>query len=370
MNVLYILPVGERGGAERIVESWVGAHSSHVRPFVVMPPGPLLDSFQSMGVWAVAPPNFRMSRLIDSVIFLGKIIKENKIDLIHSSMPKGHLFGGIASLFFGVKELWFNHGPISGEYWQGFIPLIPSKRLLVNSEYMYRMQLNTLYASRELKIQRLGINTALIRPSAERRNAFRERYNLSPETLVIGVFGRLVRLKGQDVMLKAMAKLKTMLPNGSLVCFLVGGTLFGLEEDYSIEVRSLIKSLHLENEVVMVNHTDDVYDYYDLIDVLVNPSVSPETFGLVVAEAMAKEKVVVASDAGGPRELIEHSSSGFLVKPGNEDELANTLFSIANMDVQRRAEMGRKARSFIVKNYDLSVSVKALEKSYEEVVGL
>ncbi len=369
MNVLYVLPVGERGGAERIVESWVAGHTRRVTPFVVMPEGPLLSSFNGMGVRAFAPDNFRMSNIWESVKFLKQLICKEKINLIHSSMPKGHLFGGLAAHISRTKEIWFNHGPVSKDYYQGIIPLIPTDRLLVNSEYMYGMQAATLYNARSLRIQRLGIDTKLIYPMVSQRRILREKHNISDDIFVVGVFGRLIRLKGQDLFLKAFAKLKKMNPSKRIVCIFVGGTLFGLESDYSTQLNSLIKSLDLSNDVILIDHTDDVYGYYDFVDVIVNPSIEPETFGLVVAEGMAKEKVVVASNAGGPRELIQHGVSGFLFEPGNDDELASLLLKITRLDFQSRSLIGRTARCFIENNYELSKSIESLENSYEEVLS-
>lgn len=368
MNVLYILPVGERGGAERIVESWVAAHTSNVTPFVVMPHGPLIDSFKSLGVWASGPEEFRMSNLLGSVRFLNQVIRRQKIDLIHSSMPKSHLFGGIAAQVSGTREIWFNHGPISNSYYQGLIPLIPSAGLLVNSQYMYTRQASTLYSARRLRLQRLGIDTKLIRPRQDQRRILRDQYRLSDDAVVLGVFGRLVSLKGQDLVLLALARLKEVLPKTRIICFFVGGTLFGLESEYSNRLRSMIDSLGLIDDVVMTDHADDVYGYYDMVDIVVNPSVVPETFGLVVAEAMAKEKIVIASDAGGPRELLQHGVSGFLFRLGDAKELADQLTNVIELNSQTRAIISHEARDFIVNNHDISASVKMLESFYEEVL--
>jgi glycosyltransferase involved in cell wall biosynthesis len=369
LKVLYILPVGERGGAERIVESWAASHTSRVEPFVVMPEGPLLGSFRKRGVWAAAPPRFKMSNLHGSIRYLRALIVERGIDLIHSSMPKGHLFGSLAALASGRPELWFNHGPISPSYFQGLLPLLPTRAVLVNSQYMRRMQAATLFNARELRVQRLGVDTENIKPRIDARSCLRRRYGISDDTCVLGVFGRLVRWKGQDLLLKAIARMRTAMPDRKLSCFLIGGTLFQIEKEYQSELQTLAEQLNLRDIVIMTGHIDDVYDHFDLVDIVIHTSVIPEPFGLVVAEGMAKGKIVVATQEGGPGEMIEHGRTGFVYPIGNVDLLTATLNHVLELSDDERRRVAQAARISVSDHFSLSRSVESLEDLYEEMLS-
>jgi glycosyltransferase involved in cell wall biosynthesis len=368
MRVLYVLPVGERGGAERAVETWTAAHTPRVEPFVVMPPGPLVDRFRERGVRAEAPDCFRLSHLPAAVGYLRDFIRANRIDLVHSTMGKGHLFGALGALASGRPEVWFSHGPIAPRRWQGWIPLLPSAAVLVNSEYMRRCQAATWFRASELHTIPMGVDTAAFAPDAAARRRRREALGVDERTFVIGFFGRLARWKGQHVLLEALARAKDTLDVPVRACF-VGGSPFGIDAEYRGELVELATRFGLGNCVHFTGHVDDVRDWLDASDAVVHGSTVPEPFGLVVAEAMAKARVVVATATGGPAETIEHDRAGFLYPAGDAGALARLLSRVAAMSTDARAAIGAAARASIVARHDVAVSVGALESLYADILA-
>jgi len=87
-----------------------------------------------------------------------------------------------------------------------------------------------------------------------------------------------------------------------------------------------------------------------------------EGFGLVVAEAMACERVVVATDCGGVSEVV--GSEGFLVEPNNNILLAQALDKALDLSDDERSSIGVSARKRIIDNYSLSANVEAYLKLY------
>jgi glycosyltransferase involved in cell wall biosynthesis len=369
MKVLYILPVGERGGAERMVEMWAAAHTPRVTPIVVMPDGPLLQSFEALGVKAYAPPDFRMSNLRRSILFLRDLIHRESVDLIHSSMPKGHLFGALAAAASGRKEIWFSHGPISGNWYQGLLPLLPSCALLVNSRYMFDLQSRTLYNAKRICLQPLGIDVAALAPSADVRADRRREHHVRDDAFVIGFFGRIARWKGQHVLLEALGMLRGVDGFESIQCMLIGGNQFGLDEEYRRELIDMIDRLGLQSCVSMTGHIDDVYGHFDMADLVVHASTVPEPFGLVVAEGMAKGKVVIATCEGGPGEMIRHDQTGLVYRAGDSAALAEQIVRVLRMSAAERQNMGLAARRSITDTHSLTVSVACLESFYEQVLA-
>jgi glycosyltransferase involved in cell wall biosynthesis len=100
---------------------------------------------------------------------------------------------------------------------------------------------------------------------------------------------------------------------------------------------------------------DEVRRYYSVMDILVYPRVSSRltelTTPLKPLEAMAMEKVVVGSDVGGIRELLDDGETGFLVEPGNPHALAKCLSALIGNETARRA-VGKNAREFVVRERD------------------
>lgn len=374
-NILYVLSVSERGGAERIVESWTSNHSRDFRAHVVVPAdGPVAQSLRKLGVQTVVPPSFRIRSLHKAVRFLKDYIKSEHIDLIHSTMPKAHLFGGLASLHSGCPEIWFHHGPLSSTKYQGLIPLIPSAAVLVASKYMEQVQSATYYSAKTVKRVPLGLDIEALAPNVANRERLRTQYGMSDDVLCIGMFGRLIQWKGQHVVVEALRLCRDRNPRMKFQCFFVGGTLFGREPEYRASLETTIAQQNLRQNVTFTGHVTDVYPYYDMTDVVIHASTVPEPFGLVVSEAMAKERIVVATTGGGPSEMIRDGETGFLYSAADAGRLADILLDI--YERRQRADtrealraIGARARAHIAAEYSITHSVQQLETLYREILG-
>ena len=130
--------------------------------------------------------------------------------------------------------------------------------------------------------------------------------------------GRLVHKKGFDILLEAFARLPQAFSDVQRI--LVGE---GPEEG---DLRARIKQLRLEHRVVMWGRASrsDVYSLMSGCRLFVVPS-RDEPFGLVVLEAMACAKPIVASKSGGPEEILTHEVNGLLVEKESPEELAKAI---------------------------------------------
>jgi glycosyltransferase involved in cell wall biosynthesis len=104
------------------------------------------------------------------------------------------------------------------------------------------------------------------------------------------------------------------------------------------------------------------------VDVVVHASVRPEPFGRVILEAMLLGKPVVAADAGGVPELIQHGETGYLVPPGDPDRLAQCLREIL-ADPETAAAVGERAREWARQKFSLQRHVAEMSAIYDRVVG-
>lgn len=159
------------------------------------------------------------------------------------------------------------------------------------------------------------------------------------DNLVIGMVGRLSQWKGQHVFIEAFSK---AFPDGGATGVIVGSAMFG-EGAYEEELKQQIVDLGLQERVTLAGFTTDVAGYLNQFDILVHASVIPEPFGQVVAEGMAAGLPVIASDAGGPSEVIESGVTGILLPPGDVDALAAAMVELGNSR-QKRLALGAAAR--------------------------
>jgi len=159
--------------------------------------------------------------------------------------------------------------------------------------------------------------------------------------------GRLAPWKGQHVFLEAFAR---AFPAGgagadegtrSAEALLVGSALFG-EDDYVAALHAQVADLGLEGRVRFTGFVDDVAALLAEVDVVVHASVVAEPFGQVVVEAMAAGRPVIASDLGGPAEVVTDGVDGLLSPAGDADALAACLVRLAD-DAGLRLRLGRAA---------------------------
>jgi L-malate glycosyltransferase len=175
-----------------------------------------------------------------------------------------------------------------------------------------------------------------------------ERRRLCPEipdgAKVIGIVGRLVRLKGHLTLLQAIRTIIWQAPDTFLLVIGEGpdGSLFRQEARTLDIERNVIWKGRVEPEVLP--------QYYHIMDVLAMPS-HWEGFGLTAAEAMAAGKPVVGTDVPGLREVVAEGVTGFLVPVGDAGALATKLRVLLSGDGKAN-EMGRNGLSRVRTLFD------------------
>ena len=147
----------------------------------------------------------------------------------------------------------------------------------------------------------------------------RQELNLGAQDFVIGTMGRLVPVKGLETFLKAARIIRGRKNNAK---FVIAGD--GPLKD---TLRALVRQHGLEQDVLFLGHRDDSYDILAMMDVLVLPSLS-EGIPMVLLEALALARPVVASRVGGIPEVIEDRVTGWLVGAGREGELAEACMAL------------------------------------------
>lgn len=157
-----------------------------------------------------------------------------------------------------------------------------------------------------------GVNEDML-SSTERRD--------SGDTLRLLFLGRITPWKAPDVAIRALRSLRDLGINATLT--VAGGVHFG-EQQYADELHALADK---DPDTEIVGHIDDVWDLLGSHDVLVHCSTVPEPFGQVVVQALAAGTIAVASQHGGPLEILGGSPVPLLYKPGDPEDLARVLLN-------------------------------------------
>ncbi|MCA9392596.1 MAG: glycosyltransferase family 4 protein [Candidatus Omnitrophica bacterium] len=191
----------------------------------------------------------------------------------------------------------------------------------------------------------------------EDRTACRERHGLGDEP-VVGIIARLSDVKGIDILIETIPRVKERIPEVKLV--IMGE---GREEQ---ALKDLVRQRHLEGTVRFFSGVDDMALCLNMFDVFVMPS-RQEGLGLSVLEAQACGLCVVASRVGGLVSIIEDGETGFLVDPEDPAVLAARITAVLTDDFTRR-KVGRQARARVGEHHAASRMVAETVKVYREVI--
>lgn len=165
--------------------------------------------------------------------------------------------------------------------------------------------------------------------------------------------------KGHEFFLKAFSLVVDRLPNArALIC--------GHGSQAEIEhVKGLVAFFGLEQHVLVEDYWQDVGALLKEAQVLVVPSQSYESFGLVIAEAMAMQRPVVATNIGGIPEVIQNGQGGFLVDPGDIDSFAAHIRMILE-----NPELGAKLGALGFQQYAAKFTAARMASEYADLIRL
>lgn len=296
-------------------------------------------------------------------------------DIVHSNFPNPY-FAAVSSWVARAR------GIPAILTWHNDLPAVrPAAALLVHAHdnlatsylnyYKTIIATTSIYAHRskilrrfseKVKVVRNGVDTVRFTPNLGGRSV-RERYGLADDFVVlfVGALTTWHSYKGLDVLIEAFAKLSRRLTDARLLV-VGGGNLLPF-------YRSLAAELGVGDRVDFAGHVSDsdLPAFYSACDVFVLASKdSSEGFGLVLLEAMACGRPVVASAVGGIPELIHNGENGVLVEANDSEALAATLETLHASD-ELRDLMGRAGRSF-AELHDWRLVASNLESIYLEQV--
>jgi len=184
------------------------------------------------------------------------------------------------------------------------------------------------------------------------------------DKIVVLYVGRLVPEKGVDYLIKAFSKV--LQENSQAILVIVG------EGPLKNELNNLVDKLRIKDHVIFLKAVsyNKIHEIHAISDITVLPSIPTknwmEQFGYVLIEAMACGKPIVASRCGAIPEIVIDNETGFLVEPGNINELAEKI-SLLVSDEKLREKMGYKGRIRVEEKFSYEVIIPKIKKLYYSI---
>jgi len=189
----------------------------------------------------------------------------------------------------------------------------------------------------------------------------RRQHHLKPDRPVIGSVASLFPRKGHEHLLEALVEVRKEIPD--IYCFIVGEG----DHRYQEKLHEIVQVRGLQTCVTFSGFQKNVMEYVAAFDVFVLPSVL-EGFGIVLLEAMALKKPIVASRVGGIPEVVEDGVTGLLVPPGDPKSLARALVRLLR-DPPTRFRMGQAGRQRLETYFTLEQTMAKLQGLYRSLVS-
>jgi glycosyltransferase involved in cell wall biosynthesis len=247
--------------------------------------------------------------------------------------------------------------------WNRIVPPLFNPKLLAVSEHVKRTLVDFYYVDpSRVTVVENGVDPARFRTATDQDVArLRGELRLPPDAPVVVAVAMLIPQKGIQYLLEAAPQVLASQPDAWFV--IVG------EGAYLPELKRIAFDLGVEERVKFTGVRSDVPVFLALADVVAVPSVWHEPAGLIVLEAMASARPVVATASGGIPEYVVDGETGFLVELRNAQQLASALTSVLADPVRARA-MGQAGRRRVEANFTTARWVDKTLAVYEEAADL
>lgn len=258
---------------------------------------------------------------------LRELLVTARPDVVILHLPWSQVVFGAVVRASGARVVLWMHGPGHGLHRLG--ARWPPDAVLCNSVFT-RGTVPRAYGALPLMVLHYPATLRAASSPGDRRRT-RAELGASEGSVIIVQASRLEAWKGHAVHLRALARLKEQ-PDWTL--WVLGGA-SPRAAGYPRRLSALADELEVAHRVRFLGEQPDVARYLAAADVYCQPNLEPEPFGLAYVEALAAGLPVIASDAGGVREIV-NASTGVLVPPGDDDALAAVLEDLIGDPALRR----------------------------------
>lgn len=374
LRVLQVLPSLNVGGVERVTVD-VAKGLKETFPacptYVASAGGSLVPQLQEYGIEPILLPALAEKTphaILKNAFRLVSVIRKHQIQVIHARSRAPGWSALLASKITKTPLVTTYHGIYSGTCWPKIFYnsiMARGERVIAISRFLYQHLQDTYHLSEpRLQLVYEGIDTDFFSPDRVQEPealSFRQRYDLKPDNQLILLPGRFVKHKGHHTVLKSLALLQNPLVH---VMFLSDNGARSYQDDLLL----LCKNLEISEQVHFVTQAVPMNLAYAAADIVVMPSLKPETFGRVIAEAGAMEKLVIATDLGAAPELCLDQQTGFIVPPDDPEALAQAMRSFLALPCNKRNLMEKAARAHVVKNFSVQRMIAETIAIYQSLI--
>jgi len=330
------------------------------------PGNDLLASFSDQGFSVYA---LRGRRLFDmkGLLQLYQIILRNEIDIIHC-WDELVLIARFLKLFTGCHVIESHGNPVMSKGSLSYYLVNKLSSLLLDGVIFQSEGVRKSYENTKViflkgikkSVIHNCINAKTINKITSNWSEIKKKLGVDDRTIVLTNIGYFNEQKAQEFLIQSIKIVVDRIPQVKLI--IVG---WGPLEK---KLRELVKKLKIEGNVIFAGKRqhEEVFEILSITDLFVLSSLW-EGFGLVIGEAMAMGKPVVATETDGSQVLVVENETGLLVPPGDLRALAVAIISLIR-DPERRVKMGELGRIRVTTLFSPEKFIQAHESFYQDIL--
>jgi L-malate glycosyltransferase len=383
VRVLYVNHTALMSGAERSLLELIEGLPADVEPHLACPPGPLTEAARALGlaVTRVAGtdgslklhPIHTSRAVVDlgrAALAVRKAAKTMRADLVHANTTRAGLVASAVARLGGPPAIVHVRdrlppGVVSDAIGKALVA--GTRAVIANSRYTAdrfppgRARLHVIPNPVDVEsLDHAGIG----------REVARRQLGLDLDNLVLAVVGQITPWKGQDLAIRVAKDLSNI--DRRVRLLIVGSVKFtgpGTRYDnpaYAEHLHRLVDTLGLEESVLFLGEREDLPAILAATDLVLAPSWE-EPFGRSIVEAMAMGVPVIATDVGGPAEILDEGVDGLLLPPRQPEVWAEAVRDLSARPEDMLA-MGRRGRERAIARFSVRRHVEAVLEVYREVL--
>ena len=365
-KVLHLLSTKTLNGAEKVtLDICTNIDKDLYKPLAVCAGDQLRSYFQKEAIQSF---KIDISNLnVKEILKLRKLIKNENIDLIHAHDVRASIAAKLSSISLNIPVI--SHIHVEYEW-------LKSNSILKIIDKLFRNKYSlSLACSKKVKEfychynSKCNVSKVISLPNSFNFSEFNNIHtisnvdfkvmnNIPKDKYIFGYIGRLINLKGVDLLIESFNLFKKKHPNSILI--IVGE---GAEKEKLI---NLTKEYNLSTKIYFMGYRKDVYNWLNIFDSFILPS-KREGLPLTILEAMAMKKIVISTSIGGIPELIVNNYNGILIEEREPQVLIKSMEYVYENKNEVKAIV-ENAYKHLALNYSIEDYINNIHRIYKNLL--
>lgn len=354
LNILYLCKTMDFGGTEKIVLQLCQGLKNHLGNIVVCSCGGVHEkALEELGIKHYYIPNFdekNMKNFLKSILKLRRVVKNEKINIIHSQHRYGTFLSLFVSKFVNVQIIHTAHNVFLDKKKYTFL----GNNIIAVGENVRRNLVDYFNIEYEkIKVIHNGVEDKCL----EVNNIAEVSKWKKENKFIVGNIGRICKQKGMEYFIRSIP---LILEHTDNIRFVIVG-----DGELRESMEALAKELNVYESLIFLGYRNDIYNVINNLDLVVLSSLW-EGLPLTPIEVFSQGKTIVATKVDGTPEIVKHYENGVLVEPKNYEEIAREIINLYyKPEVMKRLE--KDARKTYLDKFTLQGMIDNYMEYYKEI---